>query len=419
MEETNGLNLVAGLMQKFGETGDAVVALRWALPKVLEEVKAEAGSLFMYRDEDAMLECVVCLGPVDITGMLVPVEQGLVGRAFSTGEAEIVSNAETDGAHYHLADARSGFRTITTITAPVKLGDDRFGVIEAINRRKENISETICFFEPSDLSLLSSLASVLAMAVVNMRLAEKVISDQILQRDLDQATEAQATLIPDIDPTGHIAGKVLPARQLSGDFMDFRHIGSRIMFCQGDVAGKGITAALLMAQVVSVFRLLARQEKNIRVIASQLNDEFIRNGSDQYITFVLGWLDIQTGEAELINCGHGPIIWQDDQTGKIEMIPSHTVPLGIADLFVETLVPWKGNLACSALYLATDGITEALSDGKELGIEGLAQIIKTHRNLSSSKRVTSIMRRFLEGKLITHDDASLLVVTGTGQMRDA
>ena len=67
----SGLALIAGLMTEFAETGDAVAALRWALPLVLDELNAEAGSLFMYRDEDASLECVVCNGPVDVTGLVV------------------------------------------------------------------------------------------------------------------------------------------------------------------------------------------------------------------------------------------------------------------------------------------------------------------------------------------------------------
>ena len=89
LEQTSGISLISGLMAHYGETGDAIAALRWALPKVLNELNAEAGSLFLYREEDNQLECVVCVGPVDVTGLVVPADQGLVGRAFTSGHAEL------------------------------------------------------------------------------------------------------------------------------------------------------------------------------------------------------------------------------------------------------------------------------------------------------------------------------------------
>jgi len=411
----NGLRLISGLMRHFGESGDAVGALRWALPQVLEELKAEAGSLFMYRDEDAMLECVVCTGPVDITGLLVPAGEGLVGRSFTSGEAEIVSDAEGDGAHFNLSDARSGFRTVTTATAPVKLGDNCYGAIQAINRKDDKNPETILLFDETDLSLLVSLASALAMAITNVSLAENVIADQLLKRDLDQATEAQAALMPSLDPSGRIAGRVLPAQQLSGDFIDFHCVGSHMVFCQGDVTGKGITAALMMAQVISLFRVLSRQGHTTLSIARLLNQELVQSGSDRFVTLALGRFDTKTGEAELLNCGHGPVLRLDDSSSGVELIPSHTVPLGLVDLSDKTFDIWQGNLSHSALYMVTDGITEAVKDGAELRIEGIADMLHKHQGLSSAERVTGIMRGFLNGDITTHDDASLLVVTGSGQ----
>ena len=115
----------------------------------------------------------------------------------------------------------------------------RFGSIQAINRRSPEDASLIVNFSHDDLNLLESLASTLALAISNVRLAEKAINDQILQRDLDQATEAQTALLPAMAMSGYMAGKVIPARQLSGDFYDFIEIDGRMAFCQGDVAGKG------------------------------------------------------------------------------------------------------------------------------------------------------------------------------------
>ncbi|MGC6485821.1 MAG: ATP-binding SpoIIE family protein phosphatase [Candidatus Puniceispirillales bacterium] len=408
----NGISLITGLMEQYGTTGDAITALRWALPLVLKELNAEAGSLFLHREEDNQLECVVCVGPVDVTGLVVPAEKGLVGRAFTTGQAEIVSDASSDKAHYRAVDATSGFKTVTTATAPVHLGDKRFGSIQAINRRSPEDDSLIINFTEEDLGLLTSLASALALAISNVRLAEKAISDQILQRDLDQATEAQTALMPMMDLGGHLAGKVIPARQLSGDFFDFLDVEGRMAFCQGDVAGKGITAALMMARTIALFRSLARQGHDAVTIVTKLNRELMDVASDRFVTFVAGWFDPVSSRVELINCGHGPVLYIDDETGDTTIIESATVPMGLIDYGSENLEPWQGDLTTAALYMVTDGITEARDGDRELGFDGLIAEARSHQGLNGARRVAEIMKSFTGNRFTTHDDATLLVVTG-------
>lgn len=415
-EDGSGLSLISGLMRQYAETGDAVAALRWALPLVLDDLNAEAGSLFIYREEDESLECVVCNGPVDVTGLVVPADKGLVGRAFTTGLSEVVSDAGADKAHYRIADDASGFKTVTTATAPVHMGDQHFGAIQAINRKSAEDNAVIVNFTDADLALLSSLASALAMAISNVRLAEKAINDQLLQRDLDQATEAQASLMPMMDNNGYASGKVIPARHLSGDFFDHLDVDGKIAFCQGDVAGKGITASLLMARCIALFRSLAKQRKSGLDIAISINLELLDVASDKFVTFVSGWFDPATGTAELINCGHGPLLYMPEDTDKAhQVIDSHTVPLGLIDISMEPLTPWQGQLDTAALYVMTDGITEATIGDDELEFSGLAKIARGHQGLSGAKRVADVMRRFTDGTLSTHDDATLMIITSAGK----
>ena len=415
LENKTGLDLISGLMSQYASSGDAVAALRWALPHVLDNMHAEAGSLFLFREEDASLECVVCNGPVDVTGLVVPADKGLVGRAFTTGQSELVSDAGSDKAHYRIADDASGFKTVSTATAPVHMGDQHFGAIQAINRRSPDDDHMITNFSDADLALLTSLGAALAMAISNVRLAEKAIQDQLLQRDLDQATEAQASLMPLVDHNGYASGKVIPARHLSGDFFDHLMVDGKLAFCQGDVAGKGITASLLMARCIALFRSLAKRGHSGLEIATIINLELLDVASDRFVTFVTGWFDPGTGRAELINCGHGPLLVMPEDETDHEIIESHTVPLGLIDISLEPLTPWQGQLDHAALYIMTDGITEAEEGENELGFEGLTAIAKSHQGQKGSLRVADIMRRFDDGRLTTHDDATLLIVTSVGQ----
>ena len=408
---TDNITLINGMMQRFAASGDAVDGLRWALPRVLAALDAEAGSLFLHRADEGVLECVVCQGPVDVTGLKVPETQGLVGRAFTERTPELVADAAADRAHFSDADSASGFLTLSTATAPVHLGERGFGAIQAINRRTD---EGISNFRDADLSLLETLAGSLALALSNVELTQAAIDDRLLRRDLDQAREAQAALMPPPDPFGAAAGRVLPARQLSGDFFDHVRVGDRIAFCQGDVAGKGIAAGLMMARTIALFRRLVRQNMTVVEIAAAINEELLAVQSDRFVTLAVGWLDCASGMAKLINCGHGPVVIVPHDGGEVAQFDAQTPPLGVAPFEQQTLSPTVHDLSKAFLCLATDGITEAEVKGRELGLGGLANLLSRMRGGSASDCVDTVMKLFENGRLTTHDDATLMVVTAAG-----
>ena len=402
------LDLLSGLMRRFAQTGDAVDGLQWALPYVLETLSAEAGSLFLHRAEESVLECAVCVGPVDVTGLKVPQDKGLVGRAFTEGVGELVADATKDKAHFKADDSGSGFQTLSTATAPVKSKDKSFGAIQAINRRD---GDEIGNFSAADLTLLEALAEILALALSNVELTQQAISDQLLQRDLSQAEEAQASLLPAPDPDGFAAGHVIPARQLSGDFFDHMRVGDKLAFCQGDVAGKGITASLMMARSIALFRRLARQNFSAAEMANAINNEFLDVASDKFVTFAVGWLDCATGDVRFVNCGHGAAIIVRNGTEALDMIESQTVPLGLIPYADEELKEHELNVLDAHMFLTTDGITEAEFKGREVGSNGLASLSRRLPGQSAVDKVRGIISLFEQGKLSTHDDATILVIT--------
>lgn len=408
---TDNIPLINGMMQRFARSGDAVDGLRWALPHVLQALDAEAGSLFLHHPEESVLECVVCVGPVDVTGLKVPQDQGLVGRAFTEGRSELVADAARDGGHFRAADHATGFQTLSTATAPVHLGNRHFGAIQAINRRTGN---GIGNFRESDMSLLETLAGSLALAMSNVELTQAAIDDSLLRRDLDQAREAQAAMMPAPDPMGAAAGRVLPARELSGDFFDYVRVGDRLAFCQGDVAGKGITAALMMARTITLFRRLVRQDMPLAELVAAINDELVAVRSERFVTLAIGWLDCTSGMATIMNCGHGPVMIVGEEDGAVSRFDAQLPPLGITGFAEMAAEPTMHDLRAAFLCLATDGITEAEVSGRELGLNGLASLLARVKATGAGDRVDAVMRLFEVGKLRTHDDATLLIVTAAG-----
>ena len=174
--------LIAGIMTRFNQSGDIISALQWALPQILSTMTAEAASLFFHHPDKMALECIICQGPVDITGMSVPLGEGIVGRVFATGQAELVADVQNDLGHFNHSDQKSGFVTRSLITAPVLMPEKSFGAIQVINRI---ISGDDCaMFQLSDLVVLEALANALALAFSHVELTRKAVDDHMLKRDI-------------------------------------------------------------------------------------------------------------------------------------------------------------------------------------------------------------------------------------------
>lgn len=405
----DSMMLFSGLMRHFADSGDVVDGLRWGLPKILNRISAAAGSLFLHRSASQTLDCVVCHGPVDITGLKVPFGSGIVGRVFVRRQSELNAAAHQDKAHFKIADQQTGFQTRSTATVPVRHGDIVFGVLQAVNRLGDNGG-----FSPQDLTLLELLAAALGMAMSNLNYAEKAIKNRLLKNDVKQAKEIQDGLFALPDADGFLAGCVVSAGALSGDFYDHIHVDGRFAFCQGDVAGKGITASLTMTRSLTLFRHLARQGLAAAAIASAINAELCDVSSGQFVTFCCGWFDSETSSVELVNCGHGAAIMFLAKTDKPRYFPADMVPLGIADLPANQMITRRFDLAGGCLFLVTDGISEAVFDHQRLDEAGLINLLANLRapanGYGAAAKTNALRRLFIDQRLQSHDDATLLVI---------
>jgi sigma-B regulation protein RsbU (phosphoserine phosphatase) len=420
MKIDNSFSLITGIMRRFASTGDASLALTKAMPDILYWMQAEAGSLFLYRPEHDGLECVVCEGPVDIKGLIVPAGEGIIGRVYEHGTAELVTDAKIDTSHFRKADEASGFVSKSVATAPVAMPDHKYGAIQIINRKPPDDtgnSPQDAVFAPDDLDLLKGLGDALALALSHVDLTNNAILDERLHRDLAEAKDTQRLLMPDTGKHDMIDGMVIPARQIAGDFFDYIMIRDQLIFCQGDVAGKGVGAGLLMARCLTLFRYLARQHMSCWQIVHTINTEWLMASSGLFATMVVGTLNTANGEAMIINCGHGPMFCvanddDDDEAADTidrDVIASHLPPVGVV-AYDQHIAPWQGQLDRAMLYLFTDGVSEAMTSDAVLGVEGIYHLAKQHHGLSPTQRVAAIRQMFENGQLTTHDDATLMVI---------
>jgi phosphoserine phosphatase RsbU/P len=275
-------------------------------------------------------------------------------------------------------------------------------------------------YSPSDLRLLQSVAHQTALALDNSRLVDQVASEvakrERMTREIEIAREVQFTLLPQSSPSIRgldLAGHCRPAAGIGGDYYDFiplegeRAIGLAI----GDIAGKGIPAALLMAGLQAALRgqALAGSRDLARLMSNINKLIFESSPSNRYATFFYG--EYRDGVFSYVNAGHNaPILLRRD--GRVERLEAGGPVIGLMEVaaFAETAVTiGPGDL----LLGYTDGVSECMNGrDEEWGEDELIKLLRENRDLAASDLVTRVMTSadaFAAGAR-QHDDMTLIVM---------
>lgn len=231
-------------------------------------------------------------------------------------------------------------------------------------------------FSGKDLELLSAAVNQVAVAVENARLylaeAEKVKLDQ----EIENAKKIQESLLPSAIPKVHglrIAGKMIPAMQIGGDYYDFVKVSdSQLFVVIGDVSGKGLSASFYMSKLQTMIRLFCREGKSPKEILSAINKNiFNEMGKNWFITVTLALFDTDKMEASICRAGHPPITIL--QNNEIKEYRPSGIGLGLekGDIFDASLTEEKFELSYGQLFVFySDGLTEAMNSNSEFYGEG-------------------------------------------------
>ncbi len=249
--------------------------------------------------------------------------------------------------------------------------------------------------------------------------AEKLESDRRATHELEIAKQVQARLFPQTLPqlsTLDYSGVCIQARQVGGDYYDFLNLGGgRLGLVLGDISGKGIAAALLMANLQANLRsqcafALDEPERLLRSV----NKLFYDNTPDSaYASLFFGEYDDKTQLLRYANCGHlSALLLHCDDT--LERLDSTCTVLGLFkewDCVIEECRLLPGDTF--ALY--TDGITESFDpSGEEFGEHRLVETLRRNRELSSQNLLSAIVNeihRFSPEE--QYDDVTLIVAKCT------
>jgi sigma-B regulation protein RsbU (phosphoserine phosphatase) len=402
--------LLAEMTRSFAESQDLERTLEHALASIAKHLNAEAGSLWLLDLEREDLHCRASVGSNPITGMRLPMTKGIIGRSISKNTCQCIFDVKTDPAFSTKADDESGMITRSLLCAPMSFSDQRIGAIELINRRGGDG----CFDE-KDVYPLQVLASSAALAIVNNRMAASLVDAERTRRELELAAEIQRNLLPAAHPDPFpVQGLNVPARTVSGDFFDFVSIeDGRIGFCLGDVSGKGINAAMLMAKTASLYRCMVKTIPSPAKLLALLNDEICETATrGMFVTMAAGVYDPNTGATCIANAGHEPPVCHTE--GRYSIFEAGAPPLGIVP-GVE-IPEAELDLRGGSLYIFSDGLTEAeTKSGDQLGREGFEALVEKFAGLPLAGRVEAIVDSV--SQLALKDDLTLLAVSDEARSR--
>ena len=265
------------------------------------------------------------------------------------------------------------------------------------------------------------------------KLKEKTINEQKMENELHIAHTIQQTLLPEkdekLDSTAKdvkVEGRLIPAKAVGGDLYNDFVRDDKLFFCIGDVSGKGVPSALIMAIMQSVFRTIASRENNPAHIMTQLNEMGCRNNKENiFVTLFVGVLDLPTGRLRFCNAGHEkPILIKRQSNGDspeevsttcqmLDVKPNLPVAL-FSDFKYEEqeIMMEKG----STLFLYTDGLTEGRNaKNEQFGKERTMEVLANSNATDPKQLVDGIvdqMNQFSAGTEQS-DDLTLLAVSYT------
>ena len=231
------------------------------------------------------------------------------------------------------------------------------------------------------------------------QLEEATTARERIESELRIARDIQMSMIPsgNLESEGlDLFASMTPAKEVGGDLYDYFMEKNHLYFAIGDVSGKGVPASLFMAQVIRLFRAMAKHHYSPAEICSRINDELTENNENgMFITMFIGLVDLTTGRLDFCNAGHNPPVLGGDADGGnfLQMIPN--APIGLwqgLEYEGETIESIKGK----PLFIYTDGLNEAENPQLErFGDEHMLEVLReTH--FSNAMQVVEKLKRQVE-----------------------
>ena len=311
-----------------------------------------------------------------------------------------------------------GFPTLLT-----ELRSNSMALILPLLQRQEVVG-IICLgakgnrhpYTPPDIEFLYALGNLAVVSLQNAELVEQRIEKERMEEELKVARDIQLRLLPGQLPSFsgiHVATMALPSREVGGDYFDVVELtNDQVLFVIADVTGKGMPAALLMANMQACIHMTVPLSEPIEDRMRSLNRVIHRNtGADKFITAFCGIYNLSSRQLNYVNAGHeSPFVLR--KSGELLRLQSGGLLLGVLPdvSYAPGMITLEDG---DVLVMFTDGVTEAMgADGEEYTDERLAACISL-LNHASAQQILDTVQTDVEaftGPVATLSDDRTMVV---------
>jgi sigma-B regulation protein RsbU (phosphoserine phosphatase) len=376
------------------------------LDSLQKVVRYDAAAIFLIDEKKQEIEHIKARGfdPALEPDLQLKIGEGLAGWAAKTQKSFIVADVKKDQRYVEArVETRSG------MVVPITSQNRIIGVFSLESDRREAYQE-------DDLKLLEAFASLAAISLERARQHEQILETRRLEGELLVAKRIQQSFLPRRKPQlagFDISGINIPSEEVGGDYYDFIPIiDNQLGIAIGDVAGKGIPAAFIMASFRAGLIAEIRNNYAIRSIMFKVNNLLFESTDPEiYVTAVYGVLDTKNRIFTFANAGHNaPILRR--ASGEMHYLTEGGIALGMFENSVYEERP-LGISTGEIMVFYTDGVTEAKNNKEEeFGTKRLKQVIADSHQLSAVQIQENICKSVEEftGHSHAEDDLTIIVV---------
>ncbi len=412
MDELVALNKIAGAINALMAVEDITSVI---VDHCVKKVGATQGAVFLIEEEQEdhkaeRFKTFVREYSQSSDNIPFHLNESLSGWMIKNKTILISNNTDEDDRFRGLQLGKLGINSI--LAAPLLSRHGLSGTLVVFNKKDAN------GFSSDDKRFLGIVGSQAANVIENARLKEKEEQLLAIEKEIKVARSIQQGFLPkkgiSLDSC-EVLGFNIPAKEVGGDYYDIVQLGkNRIFLSLGDVSGKGMPAALLMANAQAVLRsqLLDAEIVPLPQLARSLNHLICQfTPPEQFITAFFGLYDASEGAFRYINAGHEPpIIIRNN--GEIEVPNAADLIIGVVPdyLYNENKIELS---AGDVLFIFTDGVTETFNEtGDDFGDTGIRRLLKTCDSMdafSIGNKILTELKNF-RGSGPQTDDITMLIL---------
>ncbi len=385
----NQLSLLFEATRLLNSTLDLAELLELILKIARTEVKAERGTVFLVNQKRKELWSIAASG-LDHQEIRIPFGTGVAGHVAISGALINTDDAYKLELFDPSFDKRFNYRTKSLLTLPIcHHSGEIVGVLQLLNAQNGR-------FSLDDVGFLTKLSGHMAMALENAQLHRDSMERQRLERELSLARSIQQRLLPDAPPI--VPGYDMAVLRdfcfdVAADYYDFIQLGPQsLLLVSAEVEGKGVSSALIMANLQATLRALVMHLHSLEVLAFSLNEMlYTYTHAGKHLRIFLGLIDTRRNVLQYVNAGHVPPILVKGKTGDVKLLEEGGTVIGLfpqADFNRGTVKLEKDDL----LVCTTDGILRISDEQKRAyGARRLMDFVRRHHMRTAQNIVDAVL----------------------------